>query len=124
MLLLASDWMPELNYWLELVPMPTEEFRGIIMWSIIGDLAGTYFFVQLMHYVSHEKPKSVVLKHKFRSAEHQRNVLIENERIEKEIVIRRKQEWTAAWENAKARAQQQMAERQRLIEEQRQRKMR
>lgn len=104
--------------------MPTDEFRSIIFWSIIGDLAVTYMFVRFMHYLSEEKPKTLHVKHKFRTAEHQRQVLIENERIERMMSIKRKEEWAKAWALAKQRAAAQVAERQRLLEEQRQRKMR
>lgn len=79
-MLLVSDYIPELNYMLELVPMPNDNFRYTIIGSMLGDMVVTYMYVRIINHIFAKQPQPTMLTHRYRSVEHQREIQLQQQR--------------------------------------------
>lgn len=58
MLILASEMLPPLNEFLELHPLPSEEFKLLLLALLLFDVASTYFYAKLLRKIFANKPSA------------------------------------------------------------------
>lgn len=56
MMLLASELIPEMNSFLELQPLPSEEFRQELIFLLLADVAITWVYAKVIRRVFAVKP--------------------------------------------------------------------